>query len=144
MELKVEQGNATSAELLSKSNANIDEVLQRIENLNNTAMTILSHSEGSMRSLQSVSSSISRMSNHSDLGRIIEEPPPPYRSISRGSSSYFPKDSSRPSTACSARQALSNGSQTSPSIFGLPSVDENVRPNHTVARKRSQYVIVPL
>ena len=128
-------------ELLSKSNANIDEVLQRVDSLNKTTRTILSHSEGSMKSLQSVSSSVSRMSSHGDLGRIMEEPPPPYGSISRASSSYSVKNSSRPSMAYSARRALSSGSQTSPSIFGWSSVEESVRPGHKLERKRSGYVV---
>ena len=135
-ETKIEQGNTVSTELLSNSNAAMDEVLQRLENLNNTAKIILSHSEGSMRSLQSAPSSISRMSSHSDLSRIAEEPPPPYRSISRGNSSYFAKDSSRPSTAQSTRRTMSGGSQTSLSIFSLSSMAGSGRLKHGTGIKR--------
>ncbi|KAF2237822.1 hypothetical protein EV356DRAFT_359895 [Viridothelium virens] len=98
-------------------------------------MSILSHSEGSMRSLQSVSSSISRMSG------ISEDPPPPYRTISRRSSSDFLRESSRSSTAQSARRALSSGSQTSLSIFGLSSVVENVRLEHDKSEKLSKTIL---
>ncbi|KAL9092828.1 MAG: hypothetical protein Q9165_004246 [Trypethelium subeluteriae] len=133
-ETKVELSNVASSEQLSNSNANIGEILQRLETLNNTTMSILSHSEGSMRSFQSVSSSISRMSGAS------EDPPPPYRAISGRSSSDYLRESSRPSTAQSARRALSSGSQTSLSIFGLSSVVENVRLEHDSSEKLSKYV----
>ncbi|KAL9081157.1 MAG: hypothetical protein Q9157_000248 [Trypethelium eluteriae] len=135
LETKVEQSKVASSEQHSDSNAHIGEILQRLETLNSTTMSILSHSEGSMRSLQSVSSSISRMSG------ISEDPPPPYRTISRRSSSDFLRESSRSSTAQSARRAQSSGSQTSLSIFGLSSVVENVRLEHDKSEKLSKTIL---
>ena len=51
----------------------VDEVLSRLKDLNNQSSAILSHSEESMRSLQSIASSLSRKSSNAERSRSVQE-----------------------------------------------------------------------
>jgi hypothetical protein len=95
---------------VGEGNVNINEVLQRLEHLNTTTSAILSHSEGSMQSLQSVSSSLSRMSSHSELSRFTDERAPlSYRSNGRRMTPLSRPSSSRASTAPSLGPSINTG-----------------------------------
>ena len=59
-------------EALSYS-SNIGDVLQRLQTLDATAQNILSNSEGSMRSLQSMCSSMSKFSSHNNWNPLTNE-----------------------------------------------------------------------
>ncbi|KAI9709911.1 MAG: hypothetical protein M1820_002988 [Bogoriella megaspora] len=112
VETKVDVGNAVSVELR--------EILQRLESLGEMNSSVGSLLGGSMKSLQSMSSSMSKVSNHTDVGRFVEENVSvAYRSVSRRTSLQTRPTSSRSSTAPSGRDLKSSSSWTSPSIHNI-------------------------